>query len=131
MRVDTLDELRSAFAEWRRGKKTVREAVPERLLARAQRSTTRHGVPAVVRATGIERSRLFRSKTAKPVPAKTAKPAEPSMPVFSRLELSAPPAGPRPIAEVETGTGVKLRLFEQTPEMMGLLSALFGVEGVQ
>jgi hypothetical protein len=37
----------------------------------------------------------------------------------------------RPIAEVETGSGVTLRLFEQTPELMGLLSAVCGFGGAR
>ena len=135
MQVDSLDELRSAFAQWRKTKKSVREAVPEELLARAQRSAMKHGVPAVVRATGVEGSRLFRrkatGKTAKAVTGMRAKGTVRSVPAFSRLELSAPSVGSRPIAELETASGVKLRLFEQTPEMMGLLSAVCGFGGVR
>jgi hypothetical protein len=50
---------------------------------------------------------------------------------FSRLELSEP-STPRAglIAEVEA-SGVTLRVFEQTPEMMGLLSAAFGLGGAR
>ena len=65
MKVDSLDELESAFAEWRRGKKHPREAMPEELRARALRATKKHGVPAVVRVTRVERARLFRSKPAR------------------------------------------------------------------
>jgi hypothetical protein len=66
--------------------------------------------------------------------AMSTKPKAPreSVPTFSRLELSAPSvSSPRPIAEVEMGTGVTLRVFEQTPEMMGLLSAVVGFGGVR
>jgi hypothetical protein len=35
----------------------------------------------------------------------------------------------RPIAEVETGSGVTLRVFEQTAEMVGLLTAVCGLGG--
>jgi hypothetical protein len=54
------------------------------------------------------------------------------VPTYSRLELSAPApsaARGRPIAEVEMGSGVTLRVFEQTPEMMGLVSAVCGFGG--
>ena len=64
MKVDSLDELRSAFAEWRRRKRHAREAMPEELLARARRATEKHGVTAVVAATRVERARLFRSRPA-------------------------------------------------------------------
>ena len=37
----------------------------------------------------------------------------------------------RPIAEVETGSGVTFRVFEQTPELMGLLSAVCGQGGIR
>ena len=130
MKVDSLDELRSAFAEWRRRKKHAREAMPEELLARARRAADKHGVTAVVGVTRVERARLLRNRTAPD--EKKAKVEPRSVPTFSRLELSAPSApGPRPIAEVETKSGVRLRMFEQTPELMGLLSAVCGLGGIR
>ena len=113
MKVDSLDELRSAFAEWWRRKKHAREAMPEELLARA---------------------RLFLSRPAvRKAPHEKTKGGEPkSVATFSRLELSAPSApSARPIAEMETGSGVKLRMFEQTPELMGLLSAVCGLGNIR
>jgi hypothetical protein len=128
MKIDSLDELESAFALWRRAKKHAREPVPRELLARARRAAKKHGVRAVVRVTRVERARLCR---ARPAVSKKPRGAPRSTPAFSRLELSAPgKAGPRPIAEVET-SGVTLRVFEQTPEMMGLLSAACGLGGVR
>lgn len=134
MQIDALDELEYAFAEWRRGKKHARAPMPEELLARARRATRRHGVTAVVRVTGVRRARLFRParSQAKAVAAARTMPrsAPTSVPTFSRLELSAPLASwPRPIAEVETGSGVTLRVFEQTAEMVGLLTAACGLGG--
>ena len=138
MRVDSLDELKSAFAEWRRGKKHAREPMPEQLRARGRQATTKHGVTAVVRVTRVERARLFRTRPArmsmeaKGAASTKAKGVPRSLPRFSRLELSAPSAAsPRPLAEVETGSGVTLRLFEQTPEMMGLLCAVCGFGGLR
>ena len=129
MRVDSLDELASAFAEWRRRKKHAREATPEKLVARARRAAKKHGVPAVVRVTRVDRSRLSGSESVgrktRGLSRKKVSAAQRSAPTFSRLEVNAlSAADPRPIAEVETGTGAKLRLFEETPEMLGLLSAL-------
>jgi hypothetical protein len=135
MKVDSLDELKSAFAEWRRRKKYAREAMPDELLARARRTAKEHGVPAVVRVTRVERMRLFRTKPARTtahVSASTTPKGVPeSVPTFSRLELSAPSTSRSgPVAEVETA-GVTLRVFEQTPEMMGLLSAVCGFGGAR
>ena len=136
MKVDSLDELKSAYAEWRAGKKYAREPMPEELLARARRATKKHGETAVVRATRVERSRLFRSKPRRrktqAATREKTKSAPRPVPTFSRLDLDAPSAaGPRPIAEVETATGVKLRVFEETPEMMGLLSTVCGFGGLR
>jgi hypothetical protein len=133
MKVDSLDELRSAFAGWRRRKKHAREAMPEELLARARRAAQKHGVKAVVGVTGVERARLFRSRRAGvKAQVETTKGKPRSVPRFSRLELSAPSApSPRPIAEVETGSGVRLRMFEQTPELMALISAVCGLGGIR
>lgn len=135
MRVDSLEQLQSAFAQWRKTKRHARESIPAQLLARAQRCTGKHGVPAVVRATGVERSRLFRrttlGETARTSSDEGAQGGARSVPAFSRLELSTPAAGHRPVAEVETDTGIKLRLFEQTPEILELLGALCGVGGMK
>jgi hypothetical protein len=154
MKVDSLDELKSAFEEWRRRKRHVRESMPQELLARARRATKKHGVKAVVRVTRVERARLFRSRPARvkapgargtnrPFRTKRARVKAPggrgtkpkdvrgSVPTFSRLEVSAPSAPKRrPVAEVET-SGVTLRVFEPTPEMMELLSAVCGFGGVR
>lgn len=136
MKVDSLDELKSAFAEWRSRKKHAREAMPEKLVARARRTAKKHGVAAVVRVTRVERARLFRNRPAqmKAHGAMSTTPKAPpeSVPTFSRLELSAPSvSSSRPIVEVETGSGVTLRVFEQTPEMMGLLSVVCGFGGAR
>jgi hypothetical protein len=134
MQIDALDELEYAFAEWRRGKKHVRERMPEELVARARRATREHGVTAVVRVSGVERARLFRAARLRPkapgVASTMPRLTGTSVPTFSRLDLSAPSASRfRPIAEVETGLGVTLRVFEQTAEMVGLLTAVCGLGG--
>jgi hypothetical protein len=134
MKVDSLDGLRSAFEEWRRSKKHAREAMPEELRARARRAMERHGMRAVVGVTRVEASRLLRSREAgRKGQDDKASGGEPRpVPTFSRLEVSAPSTPRlRPIAEVETGSGVTLRLFEQTPELMGLLSAVCGFGGAR
>lgn len=133
MKIDSLEELQAAFVQWRKTKRNVREPTPEKLVARARRCANRHGVAAVIRATQIQRSRLIPNKKANTdVRTETgprANATAESFPAFSLLELTAPSAGPKPIAELETAAGVKLRLFEQTPEMLGLVSTLFGGGG--
>ena len=134
MKVDSLDELKWAFEEWRRSKKHAREAIPEELRARARRAMERHGVRAVVGVTRVEGARLLRSgRASRKAQDEKDRGDEPkSVPTFSRLEMSAP-SSPRlrPIAEVETGSGVTLRLFEQTPELMGLMAAVCGLGGAR
>jgi hypothetical protein len=134
MKVDSLDELRLAFEEWRRSKKHAREAMTEGLRARARRAIERHGIRAVVRVTRVEKGRLLGSRRAgRKAQDEKAMGGEPRpVPKFSRLEVSAPSTPRlRPIAEVETNSGVTLRLFEQTPELMGLLSAVCGLGGAR
>jgi len=75
MKVDSLDELKAAFAAWRRSKKHAREPMPEELRCRAQRATKKHGVRAVVRVTRVERARLLRATPARTKPnGATSKP---------------------------------------------------------
>jgi hypothetical protein len=133
MKVDSLQELRYAFAEWRRGKKYAREPMPDDLRARAQRATKKHGVSVVARATRIDARRLFQTGPARAKAAHTGaprakrRPVRGAHPTFSQLTLSAPSAAsPQPIAEVER-SGVTLRVFEQTPELMELLSVASGL----
>ena len=132
MKVDSLSELKVTFAGWRRGKRHVREAVPEELLERARRAAGVHGVKEVVRAIQVERSRLFRcSRDEGPATGLTLvlPRAQPAIPAFSRLELPRPPGGAAPIAELETPTGLKLRVFADSAAMIGLLSRLCGIGG--
>ena len=97
--------------------------MPDELWERACRAIGPHGLEGVVRATRLERSRLLGRVESK----KTRRATTPS---FSRLELTAPSTTP-PIAEVETATGVKLRVFAQTPETLTLLSSLCGMGGAR
>jgi len=119
MKVDSLGELKIAFAIWRQAKRHVREAVPDDLLERARRTARVHGVTEVVKAVGVERSRIFRrhqqGATAALLPAR---------PAFSRLALSPPVVEAHPVAELETPGGLKLRVFVESDAMVGLLSGL-------
>jgi hypothetical protein len=133
MRVDSLSELKVAFAGWRRGKRHVREAVPGELLERARRSAEVHGVKEVVRAIRLERSRLYgrRRKERLHAAPVTTSAIVPAPPTFTRLELPAPALGAQPIAEVETPTGIRLRVFAESHAMLGLVSSLCGIGGAK
>ena len=138
MRVDSLVKLRSMVRSWRSQKKSYREPVPGDLLERVRRATTVHGVGAVIRATGIQHRHLIEKGGAKTEVA----PHRPrkadgqclkggrrienvqTSPSYSRIEFSGAPT--RPLAEAETPSGVKVRLFAITPETIGLLSVLSG-----
>ena len=122
---ESLAELKTAFEKWRSRKRHVREAVPVELLRRARAATGRHGAPAVARATKVARGRLEAggSRKRRRVPAEGA-------PTYSRLDLPAPVAATaRPFAEVEMPTGLKVRLFTETGDALGLLASLLGAGG--
>ena len=125
MKVDSPSELRKCFDRWRRGKRHVREAIPEELLERARRAMVVHGAKEVVRATRVERPRLLGGKKADR-PTRKSREAV-AVPSFSRVELAAPSVSSRPIVEVETPAGLKVRVYAETRESLGLLSSLCGM----
>jgi hypothetical protein len=129
MKVDSLSELKAAFAGWRGGKRHVRETVPDELLERARRAAEVHGVKEVVRAIRVERSRLFGRRDERPALALMMPAAQPAIPAFSRLDLPPPALGATPIAELETPAGLKLRVFAESNAMVGLLARLCGMGG--
>lgn len=122
-----LARLKAAFEEWRTKKRYPREAVPTGLLKRARAAAQRHGPAAVHRATKVDRSRLKTGRRRKRA-GTTALAAR--VPAFSRVELAAPVAMPRPFAEVEMPTGLKVRLFTQTDAALELLRSLCVPGGV-
>lgn len=118
MRVDSLDELKRAFEEWRAKKKHLREAVPKALVERARRTAEVHGPQPVARAAKLDGRRLTRaSRTAKHVGGRL----ESKPPGYSKVEVGASVVG-RPLAEVETPSGVKVRVYVATTEMLALLT---------
>ena len=122
---ESLAKLKVDFAEWRRRKRYVREAIPVELVRRARAAARRHGPAAVCRVTKMDPSRLKdggRSRVEKRAPAA-------GVATYSRVELAAPAAASRPFAELEMSTGLKLRLFAVTDETLGLLSSLLGAGG--
>ena len=123
---ESLAALKAAFEAWRSRKRHVREAVPAELLQRARAAIRRHGPAAVARATKVERVRLETGRG----PGKKRRVPGAGVPTYSRMELAAPAATTaRPFAEVELPTGLKVRLFTETGEALGLLSSLLGAGG--
>src|SRR5512145_2465174 len=122
---ESLAKLKVDFAEWRSRKQYVREAIPVELVQRARAAARRHGPAAVFRVTKVDLSRLKdagRSRVEKRAFAT-------SVPKYSRLDLTAPTVTPRPFAEIEMPTGLKVRLFTEAGEALGLLSSLLGAGG--
>jgi hypothetical protein len=121
-----LAELSAAFAEWRSKKRHMREATPSELLKRARAEARRYGPAEVARATGVDRSRLKTEGRARRRPETPMGSAG-----YSRVTLAAPGGGAQPFAEIEGLTGVKVRLFMPSGEVLGVLSSLLGVGGAR
>ena len=142
MVVDSLDKLKTAFGGWRLKKRYLREPVPEKLMERARRAAAVHGVGPVAKAINFARLGESVGTVAKRVvpPARKSKRpgaaysrrqagtrvASATSPCYSMLTLPPPEAVLRPLVEVETPAGVKLRVFAITPETVSLLSSLSG-----
>lgn len=125
MESESLAELKTAFEKWRSRKRHVREAVPAELLQRARAAAARHGWAAVARATKVDRGRLESDRI------RGGRVRGTGVPMYSRLDLAAPAATARPFAEVEMPTGLRVRLFTDTGEALGLLSSLLGAGGLR
>ena len=130
MADESLAGLKEAFDAWRRRKRHAREAVPADLLARARAAARQHGPAAVSRATLVSRDRLV---VARLVQTQVGAGGAASMvPAYSRVEIAPPaPSAPRPFAEVELPSGLRVRLFTETGGALGLLSALVGAGGAR
>jgi hypothetical protein len=133
MADESLAGLRDAFDAWRRRKRHVREAIPGDLLARARAAARQHGPAAVSRATRMQRDRLVVARMDR---SQVGAGATSIVPAYSRVELAppaaaVPPSTMEPFAEVETRSGLRVRLFTETGGALGLLSALLGVGGAR
>ena len=132
MSADSLLRLKSGFRRWRSKKQNIREAVPKALMERAYRAAAVHGPRAVAVAVKIDQTRLSEGLAGKVKDGKkqvvhlrkTSKVyADRSVPSFSRIEL-ARPAVAQPLAELETVSGLKLKVFTLTRETADLLVRL-------
>jgi hypothetical protein len=128
MADESLAVLREAFDTWRRRKRHVREAVPGDLMERARAAARHYGPAAVSGATKVQRDRLVVGATAR---GQGGGGAASIVPAYSRVEVAASAPGTRPFAEVETPSGLTVRLFTETGGALGLLSALLGAGGAR
>ena len=128
MADESLAVLRDAFEAWRRRKRHAREAVPGDLMARARAAARHHGPAAVSRATKVQRDRLVVGRTER---GQGGAGAASIVAAYSRVEVASPAPGARPFAEVETPSGLTVRLFTESGGALGLLSALFGAGGAR
>lgn len=128
MKVETLKELKAAFDDWRSKKRHLREPVPSELRERAHRLIDVYGVGVVAMATKLDQTRLKAERT-----GRERSGGGPMMPSYSRMELASAStaAAERPFAEVETPTGVKLRLFNPTAEAVRLVASLLAMGGAR
>lgn len=118
MNVESLEELGEAFGEWRSKKRHPREAIPDELVERARRAAGVHGPGRVARTVKIDGRRLIGASGS----AARIRGNAVGVPSYSRVEMAAASAGP--FAEVEMPNGLKLRLYSQTQETLGLLSSM-------
>jgi hypothetical protein len=128
MENGSLDKLKAAFGKWRSKKRHRGERIPTGLLERACTAARHHGSSAVARATKLDQRHL---KTGRRMNRGGTRTPAARVPAFSRIELAGPAATTRPFAEVEMPTGLKVRLFEQTDAILGLLTSVFGPGGAK
>lgn len=126
----SLEELGLAFEIWRKNKRNAREAVPKALWAQTLVAVEKHGALAVSQVTKIQRSRIVERAEKGKAKGKGKCKAK-TVPVFSRVSISPPSVPGSPVAEVETALGLKLRIFEQTDEMVKLLLTLCSSGGAR
>jgi hypothetical protein len=120
MKVDSLPELKAAFADWRAVKRYRREPVPPVLLERALRAIGTHGMTAVVKSTGISWEKLRRVEKAQVAAL---------VPAYSRVNIAAPKPTHAPEVEVEMVSGVKFRAYVMSEATVGLVTALCQIGG--
>jgi hypothetical protein len=129
MAVDSLDDLALAFRSWRSKKRYPREGVPDDLMERARGAIAVHGAGAVAAATGFKSGRFLGDIESREKSAKAAVVSK--VPAFSRLDVAGPMSQARPIIVADTPSGVKLSVFQMTPETLDLLAGIFGTGGAR
>jgi hypothetical protein len=124
VKVDSVAELTAAFDEWRKKKKHAREAMPQELVERARRTARVHGARRVTEAVKLDNRRLRglpAARGASKQRVETGARMPVPVPGYSRVELTGTVGG-RPLAELEMPSGVKVRVYAATEEMLSLVS---------
>ena len=134
MSDEPLMKLKAAFAEWRKGKKSRRDTIPEALLTQARELSDAYGSARIVSELGVQRTRLLGDNERKPHTNRQANKSDrralkQPTPSYSRLELQRPVEPALPLVEVETLGGTKLRVYAMTYDTITLLRAFSGVGG--
>ena len=121
MEYETLETLKVAFDDWRSKKRYPHESMPAELLARARKATREFGFGPVVRATKIGG---IRWKNECCLDKKDISSPQRS-PSYSMVNLVVSPEKlVQPFAEVETPTGLKVKLLGQSNEALHLIASL-------
>ncbi len=125
----SLMTFKAAVDQWRKAKRYRGERLPKSLAVKAKALALKHGIGPVAKATGLGYDQLGR-KYDRGTKSKVKATSDlgrrrPQLPSFSRLELRSPQ---EPLLEVETGHGVKLRVFALTPETLGLMQSICNEE---
>lgn len=121
MKVDSLEELTAAFEKWREKKKHAREAVPQELLERARRAARVHGARRVTQAAKLDGRRLKRTRAVQGASTPREARVAVSVPAYSRVEVSGTGRA-SPLAELEMPSGVKVRVYAATEELLSLVA---------
>lgn len=128
MELESLDQLKNAYVNWRKNKRHIREAVPADLLESTRRAAMKFGTSAVSRAIKMDWERMSKKKS-RSISSSSRKNAT-VIPAYSRL----PPLPPslsvnHPLAEIESPSGMKLRIYSSGSEALALLSTFCSTGG--
>jgi len=113
--LELLEELKRDFTEWRKRKRYAKEQTPDELIARARDLADIFGIATVVRAVGINRSKLRQASNEKS-PEMKAERAEVVRVAPVKIQNSAPspaPDTPQPTLCLESADGTVIRVFQQ------------------
>lgn len=120
MQDESLRRLKRIYGRWRKSKRSSRERMPTVLVEEIRQAARVHGFTEVAKVTGLVARKIVKQPAGKRGrPSKIAQPP-PKIAAFSRFRLEAPQA-PRPLAEVEAPSGMKVRVFSREPEALSLL----------
>jgi hypothetical protein len=123
-KVNSLNKLRTDFDWWPKTEQSNQKAMPKTMNEKAQHSERLHKKKHAEKATGLKRSSVTEGRRDK---NKRDKVEGTTLPSYSVVELVAPSEKNAPLAEVETPTGLKLRIFTSTQEMLDLLTSICGI----